>query len=51
MGRPKLDKKDKKSKLGITIDKNLNQQLDSFTSNKSKFIENLLIDFFKQQIK
>lgn len=47
MGRPKLKEKDKKTKLGITISREINKQLDKETSNKSKFIEELLEEYFK----
>ncbi len=49
MGRPKLKEKDKKTKLGITISREINKLLDKETSNKSKFIEELLIDFFEKR--
>lgn len=47
MGRPKLQEKDKKTKLGITISKDINQLLEQTTNNKSKFIEDVLSDHFK----
>jgi len=49
MGRPKLQDKDKKTKLGITISKEINEQLDKETSNKSKFIEGLLEGYFNKK--
>ena len=49
MGRPKLQEKDKKAKLGITISKELNKLLDKETSNKSWFIENLIQKYFDEK--
>ncbi len=49
MGRPKLKEKDKKTKLGITISRELNKLLDEETSNKSGFIENLIANYFKNK--
>lgn len=46
MGRPKLQDKDKKSKLGITISREINELLDKETSNKSRFIEELIKKYF-----
>ena len=47
MGRPKLNSDEKKTKLGITISKNLNYILSEITNNKSKFIEDLLREKLK----
>ena len=47
MARPKLKNDDKKGKLGITISKKIINKMESETNNKSKFIENLLINYFK----
>ena len=47
MGRPKLNLDEKKSKLGITISQDLNYMLSRITNNKSKFIEDLLLNYFK----
>ena len=47
MGRPKLQEKDKKERLGITISRELNELLDKETSNKSGFIEKVLEQYFK----
>ena len=47
MGRPKLSKTDKKIKLGITISKEANEKLEKFTTNKSKFIEDIIIQYKK----
>jgi hypothetical protein len=48
MARPKLTKEEKKGKLGISINKKLIIALDNITSNKSKFIEDLIINFFQK---
>jgi hypothetical protein len=48
MGRPKLKKSDKKVKLGITISREINAELETITNNKSKFIEELLIQYLKK---
>jgi hypothetical protein len=49
MGRPKLQEKDKKTKLGITINRELDELMDIETSNKSKFIENLIEQYFNKK--
>ena len=49
MGRPKLQEKDKKDKLGITISKKLNELLEEETSNKSGFIEGLIQKYFDEK--
>lgn len=49
MGRPKLQEKDKKERLGITISRELNELMDKETSNKSKFIEDLVTNYFKNK--
>lgn len=49
MGRPKLQEKDKKAKLGITIDRELDALMNIETSNKSKFIENLIEQYFNKK--
>lgn len=49
MARPKLNKEDQKGKLGITISKTLIQQVETETNNKSKFIEDLIIEYFKNK--
>lgn len=49
MGRPRLKEKDKKVRLGITISRELNELLDTETTNKSSFIEILLKYFFKNK--
>lgn len=45
MSRPKLI--DKKGKIGISINKDILVILNKYTKNKSKFIEDLLINYFK----
>ena len=47
MGRPKMNKNDKKVKVSITLTKETNNILEELTNNKSKTIENLIIGFFK----
>ena len=47
MSRKKLPESEKKVKLSITLDVLLNQLLGEVTNNKSKFIENLIRDYFK----
>jgi hypothetical protein len=47
MGRPKLKQNDKKIKLSITIDCNLNNKLSEITNNKSKLIELLIFNYIK----
>lgn len=49
MGRPKLKEKDKKTKLGITISREMNELLDKETSNKSGFIEELIKKYFDEK--
>ncbi len=49
MARPKLKTQDKKTKLGITISREIKDKIEAITSNKSKFIENLLVDYFKNK--
>ena len=47
MGRPKLEAKEKKIKLGITISNHSFTMLEMLTNNKSEFIENLLNNYLK----
>ena len=47
MARPKLKQEEKKGKLGISLSKDLITKINSITSNKSEFIENLIIEYFK----
>ena len=43
MGRKKIPLEEKKVKISITIDAELNKKIDAITYNKSKFIEDLVI--------
>jgi hypothetical protein len=47
MGRPKLEEKEKKIKLGITISNHSFNMLEMLTNNKSEFIENLINNYLK----
>ena len=47
MGRPKLEEKEKKIKLGITISNHSFTMLEMLTNNKSEFIENLINNYLK----
>ena len=47
MGRPKLEEKEKKIKLGITISNHSFTMLGILTNNKSEFIENLINNYLK----
>jgi hypothetical protein len=47
MGRPKLEEKEKKIKLGITISNHSFTMLGMLTNNKSEFIENLINNYLK----
>jgi hypothetical protein len=49
MGRPKLKQEEKKGKLGISLSKELIDKINSVTNNKSIFIENLIIEYFKNK--
>lgn len=49
MARPKLKQEDQKGKLGITISKELIGKIETETNNKSKFIEDLVIEYFKNK--
>lgn len=42
MGRPKMEEKDKKIKLSVTLDPKIVDDLNKVTHNKSKFIEELI---------
>jgi len=50
MGRPKLKEKEKKIQLGITISREMHQQLDKATGNMSGYIQKLLEEHFKEKI-
>jgi hypothetical protein len=47
MARPKLKQDEKKGKLGISLSKTLIDKINAITNNKSVFIENILINYFK----
>ena len=47
MSRPKIKTEDKKTKNGISISIDVKNKLNSI-SNKSIFIENLIIEYFKK---
>jgi hypothetical protein len=49
MARPKLKQEHQKGKLGITISKELINKIETETNNKSKFIEDLVIEYFKNK--
>ena len=49
MARPKLKIQERKTKLGISISRDIKDKIEAITSNKSKFIEDLLIDYFKNK--
>jgi len=49
MARPRLKQEDQKGKLGITISKELITKIERESNNKSKFIENLVIKYFKNK--
>lgn len=53
MGRKKLEEKDKKKNLTISIDneiyENLNQYVDDKNINRSKLIEKLLVEYIKNK--
>ena len=48
MGRKKIPLEEKKVKISITIDAELNKKIDAITYNKSKFIEDLVIKHIKK---
>jgi len=49
MARPKMKKEDRKTKLGISISKEIKNRIELITSNKSRFIEDLIIEYFKNK--
>lgn len=49
MARPKLKKQDKKTKLGISISREVKDKIEAITSNKSKFIEHVIQAYFDTQ--
>ena len=48
MGRPKKDKKDKKVKYGISIDNYLFDKMKNEGISISKFIQNLVKDYYEK---
>ena len=46
LGRPKKDEKDKKVKYGISIDKYLFEKIKQENISVSKFIQNLVKDYY-----
>lgn len=50
MSRPKMKEKDKKIQLGITISREVHQQLGKVTGNMSGYIQKLLEEHFKEKI-
>jgi hypothetical protein len=46
MGRPKINKSDKKIKISITLSKEAMNILINVTNNKSKMIEGLIINYY-----
>lgn len=52
MGRPKKDEKDKKIKYGISVDKYLFDKMKNEGISISKFIQNLVKEYYEKiQIK
>jgi hypothetical protein len=49
MARPKLKQEDKKTKLGISISREVKDKIELVTTNKSKFIEDLITEHFKNK--
>lgn len=49
MARPKLKEKDKKTKLGISISRDIKDKIEMVTNNKSKFIEDIITEYFKNK--
>ena len=45
MARPKLKQEDKKIKVSITLNREINLTLEKITNNKSKLIEDLIIKY------
>ena len=48
MGRPKKEEKDKKVKYGISIDKYLFDKMRSENISISKFIQNLVKEYYEK---
>jgi len=49
MGRPKMKQEEKKTKLGVSISIDIKNKIEILTNNKSKFIEDLIIEYFKNK--
>jgi hypothetical protein len=49
MGRPKKDEKDKKIKYGISVDKYLFDKMKNEGISISKFIQNLVKEYYEQK--
>ena len=50
IGRPKKDEKDKKVKYGISIDKHLFDKMKTENISISKFIQNLVKDYYEKKM-
>lgn len=48
MGRPKKEDKDKKVKYGISIDKHLFDKMKNESVSVSKFIQNLVKEYYEK---
>lgn len=49
MARPKLKQEDRKTKLGISISREIKDKIELVTTNKSKFIEDLITEYFNNK--
>ena len=49
MGRPKKEEKDKKIKYGISIDKYLFDKMKNENISISKFIQNLVKEYYEKE--
>ena len=49
IGRPKKDEKDKKVKYGISIDKHLFDKMKTENNSISKFIQNLVKEYYEKK--
>jgi hypothetical protein len=50
LGRPKKDEKDKKVKYGISIDKYLFEKIKQENISVSKFIQNLVKEYYEKKM-
>ena len=50
LGRPKKDEKDKKVKYGISIDKYLFEKIKQESISVSKFIQNLVKEYYEKNM-